>query len=589
VAPPEPVVPPQRVGPPQGVVSPEGVVSPQRGMPQPVTSQSAVPQLAMKAAGPTTDVLSGQAAGSTSDTAPIAGATVTATPAGAAARHRGRVGVAGILGSSALAMVGVRMSALAIPWMVLITTHDPLRVGIVSMAELAPYVLSSIFSAPLQDRMGSRRTAYLADAVSATGMAAIALLHQLSFLLLVVLVAVVGTLRAASDRGRTTVLRPLIDQSGTPYARITSAYEGIQRTAGLTGAFLGGVAIALLGAGGALWLNAATFLASGLITAFVVPDPQQPLTTRRKEPYWRSLRLGFTYFRQDRLLPKMAQLFFVTNLFNQASAVIFIPLWVLTVLHSPMTLGLVAGAFAAGAIAGNIAFTAVAPYLPRYGALVVGYLIGGAPRILVLALTDNVVVVVCVMFVAGFAMCSVNPTMGAVIYQRVPGEMLARANGLISAASMASLPIGGLVGSLLVTQLGYAEGILVASVVYFAATLGPVLWPWAWREIDDVRTSPVAVAGLPPPMAWLHNARGLRVTLAYAGGEWSVRARRGLGQLLAPTVVTPKAAAVSLTQLGSGEVRAAVAGVLAAERFQARRRIGDLRERLTAAGQPIDD
>lgn len=498
--------------------------------------------------------------------------------------RRGRAGVFGILAASAVATIGTRMAAVAIPWLVLVTTGDPVAVGLVSGAEMAPYVLSALFSAPLQDRLGNRRTSILADLISAATVAGIAVSPGLNLPVLVVLVAVGGALRAAGDRGRTTVLRPLIDQAGMGYPRITSAYEGMKRTSGLIGVSVGGVAIALLGAHGALWFTATTFVATALVMAVVVPEPVAGATaTPPREPYWRSLRSGLSYYRSDRLLPSMTRMLVVTNLFNQASAVIFIPLWVLTVLHSPMALGVVAGAFAAGAIAGNVVFTVVAPYLPRYPAFVAGYFIGGAPRFLILALSDNLAVVVAVTLVSGFAMCSVNPTIGAVIYQRVPANMLARTNGILAAASYAGLPLGGIAGGLLVSQLGYANGVLIAATAYFIATLAPVLRPWVWREIDDVRTrqnTTDVTSPVPPLVAWVRGAFGLRVRLVYARGQWQVRARRGLRVLLPATPVDAPRAIRGLGRLDSPVVTGTVADLLSSQRAAMQRRARELRQRL---------
>jgi MFS family permease len=47
------------------------------------------------------------------------------------------------------------MSFFAIPWFVLVTTHSPVKIGLVAGAEMLPYVLSGMLSGPLQDRLGN--------------------------------------------------------------------------------------------------------------------------------------------------------------------------------------------------------------------------------------------------------------------------------------------------------------------------------------------------------------------------------------------------------------------------------------------------
>src|SRR5689334_6344841 len=71
---------------------------------------------------------------------------------------RFKVAVAALLVGEGIATIGSRMSFFAIPWLVLVSTNSPAKVGFVTLAEMLPYVVSGIFSAPLQDRVGSRRT-----------------------------------------------------------------------------------------------------------------------------------------------------------------------------------------------------------------------------------------------------------------------------------------------------------------------------------------------------------------------------------------------------------------------------------------------
>ena len=80
---------------------------------------------------------------------------------------RVKVGVVGLLVAEAISTIGSRMSFFAIPWLVLVSTHSPAKVGLATLAEMLPYVLSALFSAPLQDRMGTWRTSIVADGASA--------------------------------------------------------------------------------------------------------------------------------------------------------------------------------------------------------------------------------------------------------------------------------------------------------------------------------------------------------------------------------------------------------------------------------------
>ncbi len=451
-----------------------------------------------------------------------------------------------MLVAEAASAIGTRMSMLAIPWLVLVTTGDPVKVGIVAGAEMLPYVLSGVLAAPLQDRFGARRTTIVADLGSVVAMAAIALTHA-NFGLLIGLVAIAGLLRAQADRSKNNLLKPLMDAADANYVRVMSAYSGVMRTANLIGASVGGLAIAALGPVGAIWLDAASF--GACLVLVVVAVPKVDLRSEDPEPYFAALRTGFTEFTKDRLLRHVTGMLFVTNMFSQASTVIFVPMWVFTILHSPAALGVVSASWALGGIVGSFLFAAIAPRLKRYPPMVFGFLVGGAPTFLVLALSDNMVLVAVTMFVGGVAMCSVNPAIHAMVYERVPADKLARVGGIIAAIILAGLPLGGLAGGWLVRQFGLTNGILVGSVLYFAATLLPVISHHLWRQIDDTAIR----QAIEHPPFWF-GLFGVRVTLMHDGREWTTRARRG-GRLIArPRPIPSKIAYDALLGLKVNEV-----------------------------------
>jgi MFS family permease len=536
---------------------------------------------------------------------------------------RYKVGIAGLLVAEAISTIGSRMSFFAIPWLVLVTTHSPVKVGLITGAEMLPYVLSGIFSAPLQDRVGSRQTSMYADGLSAAAVAMIAMLHQLDFGVFMALVAIAGTVRAMSDRSKNNLLKPLLDAGGINYIRLTTAYDGIARTSTLIGASVAGVAIAAIGPVGAVWLNAATFAASMAIVLVLVPHPtpaeieaghphaepapepapqpapQEPAMqaaastteapaqpTQEKESYLHSLRVGFAFYRRDRLLRSLSTSLFLTNMFTQAVAVVFIPLWVLNVLHSPVALGYVAASFGLGAIAGASVFTYIAPYLPRYATVAVGFVLGGVPRLLVLALTNNLSLVVAVSFIGGVAMCSVNPTIMAAIYQRVPGNLMARVAGICIAIMFGGMPLGGLLGGYAVQSLGYTNAVLLLSVGYFVATLLPLMRYHTWRELNDavVGRAPIGdVTEYPRTYGLVRTAVGLRVTLRYLNGIWRLGARNGLHLLAFRHEIEPKIALQGLSQLSVPAVHDALREVLTSDRDRLRRQAERMRLDLTEA------
>ena len=395
-----------------------------------------------------------------------------------------------LFSADVVSVLGTRVSMLAIPWLVLVTTGSATKMGLVAGAEMLPYVLSGVLAAPLADRFGVRRTTIVTDTGSALAMAGIAAAPTLGFGWLLVLVAFAGATRGLGDRVKHVMLRPLAEVAGIRVIRMTSAYEGFSRTAMLLGSAAGGLLVAWVGPLGAIWVDAASFASCALVVATVVRLPADAFPRQAPERYLVALRGGFRVLWRDDLLPSMIVMLFALNMFNQAGVAVFIPVWVAEVLHTPEALGLVLGAFAAGAVLGSVVFTAVAPKLPMYQTFMLGALLAGAPRWLILGLTHDVVLICAVTFLSGLAMAAVNPVIGAMLYERVPPELQTRAFGVCTAITFTGIPLGGVLGGLAVTGLGLTTAILVAGSLCALATAAPWLW-----SLRGTRQAPVAQVG----------------------------------------------------------------------------------------------
>ncbi len=393
-----------------------------------------------------------------------------------------RAGLVALFVADVISSLGSKISLVAIPWLVLTSTGSPAKMGLVAAAEMLPYMLSAVLATPLADRLGLRRTSVLTDAGSALAMAVVAATPSLGFGALLVLVAVAGGLRGVGDRAKHVLMRPMAEAANVTMIRVTSAYEGLTRGAMLLGAPLGGLLVFWFTAAGAIWVDAATFAACALIVGLLVrppapADPEQDPADQKpvaSEPYLTALRGGFRHLNQDRLLLGMLGLVFGLNVFSNASIAVFIPLWVSEVLRSPAGLGLVLGAFSAGALLGNVGFTALAPKLPRLLSFAIGAALSGAPRLLALALSDHLVLVLTVTFVSGVAIATVNPVMGAMLYERVPHHLQTRVFGIASAVGFAGFPIGALLGGWAVAGLGLQQGLLAASALCVLVTVLPL-------------------------------------------------------------------------------------------------------------------
>jgi len=86
---------------------------------------------------------------------------------------------AGLMSAQAISLFGSRMTFLALPWLVLVSTGSATLTGIVGFAEMLPYVIACAAGGPLIDRLGARGVSIAMDLASALAVAGVALLAGL--------------------------------------------------------------------------------------------------------------------------------------------------------------------------------------------------------------------------------------------------------------------------------------------------------------------------------------------------------------------------------------------------------------------------
>jgi MFS family permease len=421
-------------------------------------------------------------------------------------RSRSRRSIVGLLVADGISTLGTRMSMLALPWFVLVATGSAGKTGLIAFAELTPYVVVQGLGGPIIDRFGTWRLTVLADVVAAVAFGCIPLLYladALSLPMLAAIVAMAGAVRGAGDTARRVLVPGAADLADMPMERASGWYDGVSRTASLVGAPLAGVLIAVSSAAVVVAIDAATFVVSAVIVTIVVSRSVQPTSVasnldaaeQAELSYLASLREGLRYLRGDRLLLGIATMVLVTNLLDQALSSVFAPVWSNDVTGNAVALGLMSAALALGAVVGNAAITWLGPRLPRRMTYAVGFLIGGSPRFFVLAAASTVSPVLVISFLGGLGVGGINPILGAVEYERVPRALQARVLGALGATAWAGMPVGALLGGVMVDAMGLRVSLLVAGTAYLLTTLAPFVFP-AWRGMErqasarDARYSP---------------------------------------------------------------------------------------------------
>ncbi|MFI1221832.1 MULTISPECIES: MFS transporter [unclassified Streptomyces] len=401
--------------------------------------------------------------------------------------------LAGVLAAIAVSLTGTRISLVALPWFVLVTTGSATQTGLVAFCEMTPYVVVKAFTGPLVDQIGSRVVSWTTDLASAAAAAAIPLLHALdllSFPVLLGLVAVIGAARGPGDLAKEVMVPEAAERAGIPLERATGLSGVVERLAATVGPVTGGALVALLGPLTGLVLNAACFALGSVIVAVALPRGMgrpavdaSPPAAGEEPGYWRRFGEGFTFLRGEPLLLAVIVMVGITNLLDAAMTTLLLPVWARESANGPAAIGLIGSAMGAAAVAGSLIAAMAAHRLPRRTVFLVGFLLAGAPRFLVLAVDAPLGVVMAVFAVSGFGAGFINPVLAAVLVERVPRRMLGRVNALGDSLSWSGIPLGGLLAGAAVTVVGLTPALLACGAAYLLTTGLAGLRP-EWREMD---------------------------------------------------------------------------------------------------------
>jgi MFS family permease len=275
-----------------------------------------------------------------------------------------------VLVSDLVSRLGSRMSFLALPWFVLVTTGSAARMGLVFGAEILPVAVLGIPSARVIARLGVRRTVVGGDAAQAILVGLVPALWELrllSFWVIVVLVLATGTVAAPYFAAQRLLLPEAVGDDEQALTGGMAVVEASTWGSQLLGPAIAGVLIVAIGALNVLWIDAASFVVSAVVL-YGLPKPVTDLSGAAGSG---GALAGARYAIKDPILLRLV--------LAATGYGIFIPfiLMCLPVLadtsfgHSPRVAGALLAAWGGGAFLGTFAVMPAVQRIPplRLGAL----------------------------------------------------------------------------------------------------------------------------------------------------------------------------------------------------------------------------
>jgi MFS family permease len=404
-----------------------------------------------------------------------------------------------VTAADGLSRVGSAMTALAIPWFVLVTTNSVARTSYTVFAGALGGVLALFFGGVVVDRLSYARASVLADLPAGVIVSLIPLLYLtvgLPFWLLLILVFSGALLDTPAQIARYSAMPDLARQAEVRFERANALFDAIFTISGLVGPALAGVLIAALGAADVLWIDAMTFWLSALLMlAVALRTDQQSRRDHTSDRYVEQLRAALFFVRHESVLFPLLIFFAAMNLAIGPIEALFVPVIARDVYHSAYALGLLSTALALGALGGNALFGAIGHRLHRRVVFGVGYL--AVPvSFAILSLEPWIVLAAAALGLTGLGLSLANLLEYTIYFERIPAGMRARGLGMAGAVSWGSVPIGRLLGGVALALFG-----LSATLGGFAILFAPVpivmLVAPAFRDLRAPRVDPPAT-GMSP-------------------------------------------------------------------------------------------
>jgi MFS family permease len=228
-----------------------------------------------------------------------------------------RTPLAALVTAEIVSILGSRMTYLALPWFVLVTTGSASKMTLVLAVEILPMAVLGIPSGMVVERLGARRTMLVCDAARAPLLASLPLLYSLdalSFPLLLVLVFALGCFMAPYFAAQRVILPELVGEDETRISQANSLVEGGTAFAGLAGPALAGVLIPFLGAPNVLYVDAATYVLAFLLLSGFVPKTKRLVQGSAQH----GVLAGIRFLLRDRLIGPLSGTVILINFLGSA-------------------------------------------------------------------------------------------------------------------------------------------------------------------------------------------------------------------------------------------------------------------------------
>lgn len=390
---------------------------------------------------------------------------------------------------------GNAITYLAIPWYVHELTDDAFLVGLAAAVGAAAFALGAFFGGALADRYDRRVVAVVADAASCVAVLLIPALHAvdaLSVPVLLVLVFLGAALDAPGYAAKMALIPELSRRSGYSLERANGLVSGASGAAEVGGPMLTGLLLTIASTPTALVVDGLSFFVSMVLLFIYLPKRMGRQGDLTEEDLAHvSAREGVRFLSRPGPPRTITLANLATNFIGAPLFTVIMVVYLANRTAGGLSLGVLVAIGGIGLTLGALAFARIGERVSRRLLFVGGFAAFGA-QYWFLSFEPGVLVILVVFFARGLLTGFYNPVANTVMQERVPDSILGTVLGTGQAIGMVGMPIGLLVGGLLVDNYGVKAAIVSAGAAYGVVTILLALAP-STRQME--RSAPAARDG----------------------------------------------------------------------------------------------
>ncbi|HEY0493366.1 MAG TPA: MFS transporter [Candidatus Dormibacteraeota bacterium] len=386
-----------------------------------------------------------------------------------------------------ISLIGRQITVVAVPYQVYLLTHSSLRVGLLGLVQLVPFIFFSLVAGTIADQVDRRRLLLLTQLLLAatSGLFVLGAIwgHPPLVYLYAVAAAAAG-ISAVDQPARTATVPNLVSRAQLPSA--VSLNFALFQLGTIAGPAVGGVVIARVGLPIAYVIDVVTFAAA--IAAVLLLSPQVPIGRRPESPA-SALLAGFVFLKRTPVITGGYAADLIAMVLSMPRALF--PALALGLYHvGPSGLGLLYSAPGVGAVIGSM-FSGFIAHVRNPGRVVIYAIAGWGLGITLFGLAASIWLAVLLLAFAGAADAISAIARNTIQQTLAPDRLRGRLSAVYSMVVVSGPYLGdaraGAVAS--VASAEFADvvgGITCLAGCLLVRLIFPQLWRYqAGRAADD--------------------------------------------------------------------------------------------------------